>query len=93
MLNPCVTKVVAPPLSLLLLKVFIFLLDRYELELLEVPPLDSLGGTLLDNRVPPYSIIKIDIELRLRRSIYKIFITNILIIVWIIYLSSSGNMI
>ena len=70
MLNPCVLKVVAPPLLLLLLNVFIFLLERYELELLEVLSLDSLGATLLDNRAPPYSIIKIDIKLRLRRSIH-----------------------
>ena len=69
MLNPCVLKVVAPPLLLLLLKVFIFLLDRYELELLAVLSLDSLGVMLLDNRAPPYIIIKRDIKLRLRTSV------------------------
>ena len=62
MLNPCVLKVVAPPVSLLLLKVFIFLLDRYELELLEVLSLDSLGVMLLDNRAPPWSKYKQNIH-------------------------------
>ena len=61
MLNPCVLKVVAPPLLLLLLNVFIFLLDRYELELLEVLSLDSLGGTLLDNRTPPCSLKSLNV--------------------------------